>query len=185
MRWFRCSFAAVLFSVAATTPAFADVARPAAAVPATFSPLQFLLGNWSGAGTSDAGAGKGYDTFALDLDGFAVVRRSHAEYPGKDGKAPVTYDALMVVYKDPAAAQLRADYFDNGHVIRYTLQSGTDARVARFVSDAAPGTPTFRLTYTGSDDGKSLDVTFEIAPPGSTTFSVLAAGRDTRIPAKE
>ena len=165
--------------------AFAIAALPLAAaaqtVPTAFAPLSFLLGEWSGAGTSDAGAGSGSDTFRFDLQGNVVVRRSHAEYPGKDGKPGIVYDALMVVYADPAHDGLRADYFDNGHVIHYALVPGTDPLVARFVSDAPPGVPTFRLTYTGVRTGKTLSVKFEVKPPGATAYATIADGVENRV----
>lgn len=164
--------------------ALLPAAAPAAPVPPVFAPVAFLLGDWTGSGTSDAGAGKGGDTFRLDLQDNVVVRRSHSEYPGKDGKPGVVYDALMVIYKEPAHAELRADYFDNGHVIHYSLAAGSEPNVARFVSDAHPGEPVFRLTYGGAADGKTLEVKFEIEPPGAPAFSTLADGVERRAPAK-
>jgi hypothetical protein len=81
------------------------------AVPPAFAPLGFLIGEWSGDGTSDAGSGSGTDSFHLDVQNQILVRRSHASY-SKDGKPATTYDSLMIVYSDPAYPQLRADYFD-------------------------------------------------------------------------
>jgi hypothetical protein len=168
----------------AALAAFASSASAACAdpVPAAFAPVAALLGDWAGSGTSDAGPGTGKDSFTLDLQGHVVVRRSHAEYPGKDGK-PVVYDALMVVYQEPGSPTLRADYYDNGHVIHYSLAPGSDPNVVRFVSDAKAGMPSFRLTYTVAADGKTLGVKFEVAPPGGGPFSTVAEGTDRRVAA--
>ena len=44
-----------------------------------------------------------------------------------------------------------------------------------FLSDEAPGTPRFRLTYVMSGDRGS--VVFEIAPPGSSEFQKYVEGK--------
>jgi hypothetical protein len=155
-------------------------------VPAVFAPVQFLIGTWAGPGVSDAGPGSGTDAFTLDVQGHVIVRRSHSEYPGKDGRAATIYDSTMFIYKDPAYAQLRADYVDNeNHVIHYSLVPGADAHVARFVSDPAPSLPAFRLTYTDRADDKAMSVKFEMAVPGSTNFArTVADGTLTRTAPK-
>jgi len=145
-------------------------------VPAMFAPIQFLIGSWSGPSVSDAGPGTGTDSFTLDVQGHVIVRRSHAVYPGKDGRPATIYDSTMFIYKDPAYRQLRADYVDNeNHVIHYSLVPGADAHVARFVSDPAPTAPTFRLTYTDRADDKAMSVKFELAAPGTANFATTVA----------
>jgi hypothetical protein len=164
------------------SPAFTQPA----AVPGAFAPLGFLIGDWSGDGTADVGSGSGSDSFHLDLQGQALVRRSHAVYPAKDGKPPYTYDSLMIVYSDPAYQLLRADYFDNGgRIIHYTYAPSADALVVQFVSDAVPSAPRFRLTYRSRAGGTLLAVKFEMAAPGSESFSkTLAEGVLSRVAPK-
>ena len=72
----------------------------------------------------------------------------------------------MVLFAGAPGA-VRASYFDNeGHVLQYAARAeGSPAR-AEFVTDEAPGTPQFRLSYRLNPDG-TLNTTFEIAPPGS------------------
>jgi hypothetical protein len=157
-----------------------------AAVPAAFAPVAFLVGDWTGDGTSDAGSGSGTDSWKLEVQGQLLVRRSHAVYPPKDGKPGLTYESAMYVYSDPAYPQLRADYIDGGgHVIHYTLVPSPDAQLVQFVSDPIPSAPRFRLTYRLRSGGSQLAVKFEMAPPGSSTFSVpIADGIDSRVVAK-
>jgi hypothetical protein len=164
--------------------AFATSSLPVAAdpvVPIAFAPVAFLLGDWSGDGTSDAGAGSGSDSFRLELGGHAIVRRAHAVYPAANGAPETTYDGLMIVYPDPSLpAGLGADSFDSGgHTIRYGLVAGTAPNVAQFLSLGTTSRPTFRLTYELHGAGV-LDVRFELAPPGSATFQTVAHGVDHR-----
>jgi hypothetical protein len=77
---------------------------------------------------------------------------------------------------------LRADSFDSGgHTIRYELIPGSQSGVAQFLSDGSTVQPTFRLTYE-LHGGGSLDVKFEMAPPGSASFATVAHGVDRRAP---
>jgi hypothetical protein len=167
-----CAFAVLL----GTASAFAD-----SAVPAAFVPVAFLIGDWSGGGTSDAGPGSGGDSFRLDLDSHVLVRRSHSDYPGGKGMPPEHYEGLMVVYPDTTApGGMRADAYDNGgHTIHYALVSGSEPNTAQFLSDGTTSRPTFRLTYT-LHGGGALDVRFEAARPGSADFQTVAHGIEHR-----
>jgi hypothetical protein len=72
----------------------------------------------------------------------------------------------MVVYRDTPESPLRAIYFDNeGHTIRYDVQSPPDGGEIVFVSGPEPSAPRFRLTYTRVDQER-MKIKFEIAPPG-------------------
>lgn len=136
-------------------------------------PAQFLIGQWTGEGSGQPGAGTGAFSFTPDLQGKVLLRRSFAEYPATGGKPPSRHDDLMVVYHGEAGA-LRAIYFDSeDHVIRYT-GTGTAAGVA-FVSDGKPDEVRYRLTYaaTGKD---TLTLEFEIAAPGKDFSRYLDAG---------
>jgi hypothetical protein len=138
-----------------------------------WGPAQFLVGNWTGEGSGQPGAGAGAFSFIPDLDGKVLVRRSFAEYPASGGKPASRHEDLMVVYHGETASQLRAIYFDSeGHVIHY---SGTaSAAGVVFVSEGKPGEVRYRLTYTAT--GKdTLRLQFEIAAPGKDFARYLEA----------
>ncbi len=177
-RYLRGALVVVVAGVAVSM----EAARAASPVPAAFAPIAFLIGDWTGAGTSDAGPGAGEDSFSLALDGHVVERHAHSFYPASAaGKAAETYDGLMVIYPDASApGGLRADSYDNGgHVIHYALVAGTAPNVAQFVSEGTTSRPTFRLTY-DLHGGGDLGVLFELAPPGSASFTTVASGVDHR-----
>lgn len=120
-----------------------------------------LLGDWVADRQADGATG-GF-TLELAVEGRVLVRKNTADYPASKDRPASHHEDLMVVFHEGGAT--RADYFDNeGHVIHYAvaIRDGN----ARFVSDSSPGAPRFRLTYDWSG-GKALDITFEIAPPGS------------------
>lgn len=128
-----------------------------------YSALRFLMGEWVADGP--ASAGSGHFEFTPDVQGNVVVRRNHADYPAANGRPASTHDDLLVIYREGTPAVTRAIYFDNeGHVIRYAVESGSPDAVT-FVSEVAAGTPRFRLSYAKLADGR-LSGKFEIAPPG-------------------
>jgi hypothetical protein len=129
------------------------------------APLKFLLGEWEPVKSGKAGeASGGSATFTASLQGRIIIRNSFAEYPGRDGRGAVRHDDLMVIYVDTDSL-LKADYYDNeGHVIRYTVQTPNDS-IALFISAATPKLPGYRLTYVLTADGY-VHGKFEFAPPG-------------------
>lgn len=125
---------------------------------------QFLLGEWEGEGGGGPGQGAGWFSFTPDLQQTVLVRRNHAQYPATKERPAYAHDDLMVVYLD-AEGKTRAWYTDNeGHVIQYAVTVAPQERRAVFLSDAAPGAPRYRLTYTADDTGR-LAIRFEMAPP--------------------
>ena len=141
---------------------------------------QFLVGNWIGEGSGVPGQSVGAFSFAPDLQGKILVRRSFAEYPQTAGRPASRHDDLMIVYRDQPSHGLRATYFDSEeHVIQYVVNA-TEGGVI-FVSEGAPSNPRFRLTYTST--GKdALKIKFEIAAPGKEFAPYLDGGahRDSR-----
>lgn len=130
------------------------------AAPNPFAALQFLLGEWEA--LSKPGE-SGWTTFTREAQGRVIMRRNHADYVAANGRPASTHDDLMVIYQDGTV--LRADYFDNeGHIIRYTVQSSADGRVT-FVSEALANAPRYRLSYAKLLNG-NVSGKFEIAPPG-------------------
>jgi hypothetical protein len=80
----------------------------------------------------------------------------------------------MIVFVEEG--KLRAEYWDSeGHLIRYEVQAPAKDRLV-FLGEARPGAPRFRLTYAWPDAGK-LELTFEIAPPGTTEFRPYISAR--------
>ncbi len=143
--------------------------------PGAWTPLQFLVGTWQGDGKAEDATGKGVTTFGWEVGHQVLVRRDRTEYSATATRPAFTYEALMVIYKNPASNKIEAQYFDGGnHVIHYKLASGSPPDSAQFLSDA-PGGPVFRLSYKLAG-GKDLSVTFEMQPPGSGVFQTVAAG---------
>ena len=99
------------------------------------------------------------------MQGKILVRTNHAEYLATADRPASVHDDLMYLYPDPADQRLRAIYFDTeGHVIHYRVEWPTSDTI-QLLSNAAPASPGFRLTYTQIDHD-TLHLTFEIAPPG-------------------
>ncbi len=154
-------------------------AQTATTSTATFGPQwRFLVGKW----TSEpaAGAGAGICTFQFDLGGHILVRTNHAEILPSGNRPAGTHDDLMVLSPGASEAQARATYWDNeGHVIEYTATWSADGTTLTFLSKPAPG-PQYRLIYKKLDSD-SLNVSFDIAPPGEAgTFKTYISGRVRR-----
>lgn len=142
------------------------LAVPALAAPGeeVFAPLQFLIGDWVGAGGGGPGEGGGEFSFQFDLQKKIVVRKSYAAYPAQNGRPAFRHDDLTIVYQDSDAKALRAIYFDSeNHAIPYSVEAIHDG--VRFVSDRVPSEPRYRLIYRKEGDGV-VTLDFEIAPPG-------------------
>jgi len=149
-------------------PSPAAPVAPAAA-DAAFEPVLALLGHWQG-GDPDRGS-SGEFTFAADLGGKVLVRRSHNESP--QGR----HEDLMIVFPSPEG--LRAMYFDNeGHAINYAVTATND--YVELLSDEVPNQPRFRLRYDvrGRDE---LAIEFGIAMPGSQDFKHYTGGVVHRV----
>ena len=138
-----------------------------------WGPAQFLLGNWAGEGGGQPGQGSGAFSFSPDLQGRVLVRKSFTEFPPAAGRPASRHDDLTIVYRDETTHALRASYFDSeGHVIHYSVNPAQGGVV--FVSDGAPSSARFRMTYTSA--GKdALQFKFEIAAPGKDFAPYLDA----------
>ncbi len=133
--------------------------------PAQLEPLAFLIGEWPASGAGQPGVGSGSAIFARGLQDRVIVRTSYSELPGAAGQPGSRHDDLMIIYAMPERG-IRADYYDNeGHVIRYVVQTPAPGR-AVFLSEAAGGEARFRLSYALEATG-GLKGEFAIAPPGA------------------
>lgn len=132
-----------------------------------FGQLQYLTGEWVGeGGGKEPGQGIGEFSFAPDLQGRIIVRKSYANYPATGDKPAYRHDDLMILYQEGQSSQVRAIYFDSeGHVINYSVEISEDKTGTIFTSDNSSPGPRFRLTYSKIDDD-NLGIKFEIAPPG-------------------
>jgi hypothetical protein len=142
---------------------FALLAAPALHAQSTappFESLRFLVGNWTGDGTGQPGAGQGEFSFNAELDGKVLVRRSYNQL----ASGP-RHEDLMIVYLDGGP---RAIYFDSeGHVIHYTV-SVPSPGTAVFESKEAPG---YRLSY--ALEGKKLNGKFEVGGRTYLTWTTV------------
>jgi len=153
----------------------------ASANDSAWTALGALLGSWTGEGSGDPGQGTGGFSFASDLQGKILVRKSYADYPATKDRPAFSHQDLMVVYQEPDTRLSKAVYLDNeGHVINYTVTLSPDAKSIVFLSELRPSTPRYRLIYimTGKD---RVELTFEIAPPDKpdsfTTYIKAGARR--------
>lgn len=125
----------------------------------------FLLGEWTAAGSSGVpgSASTGSFTLAPDLGGKILLRRNHAEYPPANGRPGIVHDDLMIVYRENGAT--KAFYDDNeGHVIRYNVSFSPDKKKITLLSEKAAGAPQNRLTYEDVQPD-TVKLSFEIATP--------------------
>lgn len=157
----------IILAVLVLCACLAAQTSPAKPTPASaFSDVDFLLGEWVGAGGGQPGAATaGEASFRLELNGQVMVRRSFAEY-GKQ-----RHDDLLYIYRDAATAPLRAIYFDSeGHTIHYGVSAGIKDghRWVTFDSDPSQPGPRFRLSYSQSDKG--VNGKFEMLPPGAAEY---------------
>ncbi|HEY6247515.1 MAG TPA: hypothetical protein VIX17_26430 [Pyrinomonadaceae bacterium] len=132
--------------------------------PANWTKLQFLVGTFNAAGSGSPGEGAGAFSFSFDLQNRVLVRHSHTDYPAASNRPAFAHDDLMIIYADEQQL-FHADYYDNeGHVIRYTIESSADGNTWTFISDTLASRPRFRLTYSKASEAE-LKIKFEIAPP--------------------
>ncbi|WP_147443278.1 FABP family protein [Corallococcus sp. AB045] len=150
------------------------LAAPAVAeLTEALKPFSFLMGTWDAEGGGTPGASAGTFTFQPDVQGHVLIRRNESVTPG--GR----HEDLMVLHPGAQGA-VRASYFDNeGHVIQYAARAESSPASAEFVTDEASGAPRFRLSYLLNTDG-TLNVRFEIAPPGGAGFRTYLEGTARR-----
>lgn len=163
-----------ILALSLTVPLWAQAPTPTAVL---FEPVRFLAGDWAGESDGKPGSPSGAASFRFELEGKALVRRSHADYPAANGRPATHHEDLMTVFTE--GGHLKALYVDNeGHVIRY-LAAAVPQGVA-FTSEPAPG-PRFRLTYFRGTAG-TVTVRFEIAPPSAPdAFKTYVEGVTRRV----
>ncbi len=137
----------------------------------TWEKWNWLIGEWVGEGSGEPGQGGGKFSFKLDLDQNILVRKSHSEYPAKDGKPKVIHDDLMIVYLDYTGVPSKAIYFDNeNHTINYTITY--DEKSIVLTSEKIQNVPIFRLTYTLLDN-KMVNTKFEMSQDGEKFMTYI------------
>ncbi len=140
----------------------------------------FVLGTWEGEGGGQpAQASTGGFTFAPDLDGRILVRRSFTEWPSAEGCPGFRHDDLIVVDRDAAGAT-RATYWDNeGRRIDYDVTLTKAPRSITFQSHSPPESERARFVYWDRGPGR-LEFTFDLAAPGSSAFTTHVRGTARR-----
>jgi hypothetical protein len=168
-------------SILVAALALAATASRAADAPG-LGALKFLEGKWVGEGSSEVGHGGGYASFEEDLQGKAMVRRNHAEYPATQDRPAYKHDDLMVIYLDPGAKSLRAFYTDNeGHVIQYVVSVSGDGLTVTFLANREAGAPQYRLTYTRLEENKMTILLEARGADQDAKFQTVVAGRMQRV----
>ncbi|HET6984404.1 MAG TPA: hypothetical protein VFI53_19830 [Myxococcaceae bacterium] len=148
---------AMLLFLGAAPSARAEEAKDPLAVAAP------LVGRWEADPDPKSPGATGWTVFERAAQGRALLRKNHAQYPATKERPASTHDDVMLLFSENG--QLRAEYVDNeGHVIRYQVQSPSASTLV-FLSEAGAPGPRFRLTYSWPSKDR-LDLTFEIAPPG-------------------
>ena len=178
----RVAFFIVLMALAfPAAPARAQA--PAKADP--WAAYRFLIGTWTGEGQGQAGTNTGAATFKLDLDGRILVRTNRATVAATAQRPAAVHEDLVVIYREAPGQPARAIYWDNeDHTIEYDVSTSADGKTVTLVSKAAASAPRFRLVYTLLAPG-SVDVKFEMAPPGSPdAFKVYTQGVMRRVSGK-
>ena len=165
-------------------PAMARPQEPPS--PDVWGPYRFLVGTWMAEGHAEPGKGQGSFSFQFELQGKVLARRNQLAFSATPQRPAFIHEGLLVVYREGDSNPNRAIYFDSeGFVIHYTASFSEDGEVLTFLSDAAPQAARQRLTYVQNSDG-SLDVKFEIAPPGKPdAFVTHVEGVARRVGARE
>ncbi len=143
--------------------------------------LQFLIGEWTSPVSGQPGEGvSGFSTFSYGLEGKIIVRNSRAEFaPAPGEEKGLVHDDLLIIYRQPGEAGLRAIYFDNeGHIIHYMIRFPDSEPGVIFESEATGMSPQARLEYRTEADG-TLVTEFSVALPGGPLLSHVK-GRLTR-----
>ena len=129
---------------------------------ANFGPLGDLVGEWTHEMTHQALPGtvlRGASTFELLEGGKFLILREHVDHPEFPGSS------LAVIGGEDG---LRMHYFDSRGVVRI-LELSIDGRVWTFVRDKPDFSPLDfhqRLTWTVSEDGRSISALGEISQDG-------------------
>jgi hypothetical protein len=145
------------------------LAQPAKQDP-RWTPLAFLIGEWTGEGGGGPGQGTGEFSFQLDLGGAILIRKNVSHYPATKDKPAYSHTDLMIV-----DSTLRATYFDDErHTIHYAVEPLADGNGVQFLSDALASQPRYRLTYRKTGDDQ-VAIRFEIAPPGKEFATYIEA----------
>ena len=172
----RCGhvvLAAILLMLASPTIA----ASPA--LSSDLQPLSFLIGHWTATkGEAENGVvAKGVSSIEPAAGGTALLRRDRTDLFSTDGKPRTSFEQVMLIY--PEGGALHGDYFDGTHAIHYLSATVEPGKSVTFNTAATPGPPRFRLTYTAKGADR-LAVKFEMAPPGSVEFQIIASGEAER-----
>ncbi len=168
MKSWRLSFYAACLSVLAMRADATSLQPP-------LSGLGFLVGSWTGGDGKVAetgGVSKGTSVITVEAGGGALVRRDHVQLFDKAGRPAGGFDILMTIYAD--GGPVHADYLDGSHVIHYTSAAIVPGKSVTFATDAASHAPAFRLSYRLM--GRTLAISFSMAPPGQTAFVPIADG---------
>ncbi len=138
--------------------------------------FHFLLGEWTGEGSGVPGQGIGSFSFEFDLQKKIIVRKGSTSFSSTKDSKTYVHDDLTIIYKK-SDGTVDAIYFDNeSHIISYNLYLSDDRNEVTFLSNYAPNSPRYRITYSKINNQK-LKVKFEMASASNPdAFSVYYSG---------
>jgi hypothetical protein len=162
------------FAVALSALILTGAGASAQTLPDSIAGIAFLIGDWHGDGKSEGGmTNHGTSSIHLIVGGNALLRRDHTDVTDKNGKLQESFDQVMLIY--PEGGTLHADYLDGAHTIHYVKATVSPGVSVQFESAGGTGAPVFHLTYTKTDTD-TLGIAFEMQPPGTAPFTMVAKG---------
>jgi hypothetical protein len=140
---------------------------------------QYLLGEWTGDGSGQPGAGAGSFTLKTKLGGSILERKGKTEIEATATSPALIHEDVMIIYKNREGNPVKSIYFDNeNHVINYEI-TYSDKKII-MTSEINQAMPRFRLIYEMLENNL-MNTRFEIAMPNAPEdFKMYLEGKSRK-----